>query len=147
MAKFRVDISAAAGRTVVRFYIERWQTLQEPIRPVGYGIQTYIVTTKNMLFQEKELPELYMKFGEEVKLWRMLRRFTTEVRTELDEKLVDRASKIQAYQIGYNAVVMDLKKQEICVWHGDEVRERVPLEMLRTSPAFVFKVIKEAIFV
>src|SRR5690606_41594619 len=63
--------------------------------------RSYILTTFNVLSHAKDLPELFMKFGEEVKLWRMLRRFTTQVKTELDDRFVDHARKIQAYQIGY----------------------------------------------
>src|SRR5690606_19168494 len=42
----------------VRFHIPFWQTLKQTIRPVGYGIQTYILTTFNVLSHAKDLPEL-----------------------------------------------------------------------------------------
>ncbi|VEF46693.1 5-methylcytosine-specific restriction related enzyme [Bacillus freudenreichii] len=142
-----VEIKDGLGsETKVRIFVDRWETLDQTIRPVGYGLQSYMLTTKNMLDQAKELPELFMKFGEEVKLWRMLRRLTTKVRTELDEELVDRARKIQAYQIGHDSVVIDQGAREIQVLHGDEVRQRLPMEMLEQQPSHVFKVIRGEIF-
>ena len=42
------------------------------------------------------------------KLWRMLKRLTSNVKTELDQKYLDNARKIQAYQIGYFSVNIDL---------------------------------------
>ncbi|WP_249306115.1 restriction endonuclease-like protein [Lederbergia citrea] len=130
----------------VRFYIHHWQTFKQTIRPVGYGIQTFIMTSFNVLSHAKDLPELFMKSGEEVKLWRMLRRLTTNVQTTLDDTIVDRARKIQAYQIGYYFVVMDPMHEEIHVMQGDEILEKMALETLRRQPSHVFKVIKETIF-
>ncbi|WP_144462466.1 hypothetical protein [Siminovitchia fortis] len=92
------------------------------------------------------MPELFMKSREEVKLWRMLRRLTTEVHTELDEEYVDRARKIQAYQIGHDSVVLDRDAGEIQVLHGEEVRKRIMLELLEKQPSRVFKVIRGEIF-
>ncbi len=134
------------SKTMVRIFIDCWETLDQTIRPVGYGIHSYMLTTKSMLVEAKELPELFMKFCEEVKLWRMLRWLTTKVRTELDEKLVDRARKIQAYQIGYDSVVIDHGSQVIQVLHGEEVRQRLPLELLKRQPSRVFKMIRGEIF-
>ncbi|RST61226.1 hypothetical protein D5F11_004055 [Siminovitchia terrae] len=96
--------------------------------------------------QAKELPELFMTNGEKLKLWRMLRRLTTKVRTELDESHVDRAQKIQAYQIGHDSVVLDPDAREIQVLHGEEVRQRMPLELLERQPSRVLKLIRGEIF-
>ncbi|CAM4091155.1 DNA topoisomerase [Lederbergia lenta] len=134
------------SETQVRFHIHHWQTLKQAIRPVGYGIQTFIMTTFNVLSHAKDLPELFMKYGEEVKLWRMLRRLTTNVKTALDDKIVDHASKIQAYQIGYYFVVIDREQDEIHVMHDENILEQLPLDMLKRQPIHVFRVIKETIF-
>ncbi|MBS4201309.1 restriction endonuclease-like protein [Bacillus sp. FJAT-49732] len=134
------------SETRVRFHIYHWQTLKKTIRPVGYGIQTFIITTFSVLSHAKDLPELFMKSGEEVKLWRMLRRLTTNVKTALDAKIVDHASKIQAYQIGYYFVVIDPEQEEIHVMYGDDIVEKLPLETLKRQPSYVFRVVKETIF-
>ncbi|MFD1708248.1 DUF2357 domain-containing protein [Siminovitchia sediminis] len=139
-------INQSEGEPTVRLFVDRWETLKETISPVGYGIQHVMLTTKQVLMQAKELPELFMGSGEDVKLWRMLRRLTTKVHTKLDESYVDRARKIQAYQIGHDAVVLDREAGEIQVLHGEEVRQRLPLELLERQPSRVFKVIRGEIF-
>lgn len=96
--------------------------------------------------QAKELPELFMKSGEEVKLWRMLWRLTKDVHTELDEEFIDCARRIQVYQIGYDSVVVNLGLRKIQVLHGDEVRRSLLLELLERQPSSVIKVIREEIF-
>ena len=37
------------------------EKLDHLIRPVGYGIQTYTITTMSLLKEVQELPELFMK--------------------------------------------------------------------------------------
>lgn len=48
-----------------------------------------------------------MKSGEEIKLWRMLRRLSSKVFTGLDDVSVDRARKVLAYQIGHVEVLLN----------------------------------------
>lgn len=38
-----------------------WKNTKQVIRPVKYGIATYMMTTLSLLNEAKELPELYMK--------------------------------------------------------------------------------------
>ncbi|MFH5780964.1 DUF2357 domain-containing protein [Heyndrickxia oleronia] len=130
-----------------QFEITHWQSLPQVISPVGYGIQNYLETNINMLKEAKDLPELYMKSGEEIKLWRMLKRLTSNVKTKLDQKYLDNARKIQAYQIGYFSVNIDFDKNDIHIYHHDELLHRIPLETLYKHPAHVFKIIKDTVFV
>lgn len=142
----QVNIITEHNETFVQFGLKAWQTLKQTIRPVGYGIQSNLVTTLNLLKQSEELPELFLKFGEEKKLWRMLRRLTSNVSTNLDSHLMDKATKIVAYQIGFYSVDLDVKSGDIHVSHNDEVIETIPLEQLRNEPTSVFKRLKEIIF-
>src|SRR5690606_2270451 len=130
----------------IQFHIKAWQILTETIKPVGYGIQNNIVTTINLLKQAKDLPELFMKFGEERKLWRMLRRLTSKVKTVLDSNLLDRATKIQAYQIGFFSVDYDTKSKEIQVYHHHDLIKSIPINKLNTEPTAVFRILREIIF-
>ncbi len=83
----------------VRFEVESWNFLQNVIRPVGYGIAVYAMTTLNTLKQAKELPELFMKSKDEIALWRILRRLSDRIRFDLDARYLDQASKITAYRV------------------------------------------------
>lgn len=142
----QVNIITQKDTAFVQFQLKAWHTLKQTIRPVGYGIQSNLVTTMNLLKQSEELPELFMKFGEEKKLWRMLRRLTSNVSTNLDSNLLDKATKIQAYQIGFYSVDYDIASGEIHVSHDDEVIETIPLEQLRNEPTIVFKRLKDIIY-
>lgn len=53
---------------------------------------------------------------------------------------------IQAYQIGHDSVVIDQGVKEIQVWHEEEIRQRLPVEMLERQLSQVFKVIRAEIF-
>ncbi|ASL63663.1 5-methylcytosine-specific restriction related enzyme [Bacillus cereus] len=59
-------------------------------------IQTYTITTMSLLKEVKELPELFMKSKEERTLWKTLRRFTRQVKVELDHRNLDEASSIKS---------------------------------------------------
>jgi uncharacterized protein len=100
----------------------------------------------SLLEQSEELPELFMKSGEEIKLWRMLRRLTSRVFTSLDDVSVDRARKVLAYQIGHVEVLMNKTEERIEVLQNGELFNTVPLNILYKQPAQAFKVIKEYIF-
>jgi hypothetical protein len=141
-----VQVIQLLNDAYIEFKIEKWESLSTTIRPVGYGIQTYLLTSMNLLKEVTELPELYMKFGEERKLWRMLRRLTSTVKTELDQRILEQARKIQAYQIGFYEVVLELDKREIYILNGEEFIRTIPLELLEKQPSSVFKMIKEAVF-
>jgi|GEM_PF-475439 len=130
----------------VQFELRSWNILPNVIRPVGYGINTSIITTINLLKESNELPELFMKFGEEKKLWRMLRRLSSNVSTILDSKILDRAKKINAYQIGFYSVDFDIEKKEIHVTHDEQLLGSIPLKKLEQEPNAVFKMLKEIIF-
>ncbi|WAA10987.1 restriction endonuclease-like protein [Fervidibacillus albus] len=130
----------------VIFSLGTWNLLPQTIKPVGYGIQSNIITTLSILKQSKELPELFMKFGEEVKLWRMLRRFTSNVTTLLDSNFLDQAKKIQAYQIGFYSVDIDMVNEEIHIHYNNETIRKIPLEKLHKEPTFVFKQLRDVIF-
>lgn len=59
---------------------------------------------------------------------------------------MDRAEKIQAYQIGHDSVVLDRDAGEIQLLHGEEVRHRLPLDLLEKHPSRVFNLIRGEIF-
>jgi uncharacterized protein len=132
--------------STISFTVDYWRTLKEVIRPVGYGVQSHTITTLNMLTQAKEVPELFMKSAEEIKLWRMLRRLTSKVKTNLDDRTLDYAKKVQAYQIGHVEVALDSSNNRIEVLQHGEILESVTLEDLTKRPSYVFKVIRQSVF-
>lgn len=120
------------------FEVEGWQVLNSLISPAGYGIYVYAMTMLHSLKEARELPELFMKSMEEVTLWRMLRRFSDRVYTQLDHNYLDRATRIQAYRIRNLYVKVD-RDRRVLVILKDKQPHKLPLEWLWQQPTMVFK--------
>jgi hypothetical protein len=130
------ELPKNSAEEYVKFEIESWHFLKEIIKPVGYGISVYTMTTLNTLKDAKELPELFMKSNEEVTLWRMLRRLSNRIRFDLDARYLDKALKIEAYRIKDIAIQLD--GRQLVITKGN-LRKTLPIDELRKQPAFVFK--------
>jgi uncharacterized protein len=79
-----------------------------------------------------------MKSKEEVTLWRMLRRISDRIRFDLDDKYLDKASKIKAYRI--KDIVLNLDHdQNILIITKGHVSNTLKLEDLHKQPSEVFK--------
>lgn len=132
------ELPKNSAEEYVKFEIESWHFLKEIIKPVGYGISVYTMTTLNTLKDAKELPELFMKSKEEVTLWRMLRRLSDRIRFDLDDRYLDKASKIKAYRIKDIVLNLDYDQNFLAI-AKENVRKVVKLEELRKQPSKVFK--------
>jgi hypothetical protein len=119
-------------------HVEGWRMLDAVIPPVGYGIRVYTITTLNILKQAKELPELFMKSREEVTLWRMLRRISNRVRTELDDDYLDQATEIQGYRIKDVRIDLDNSNEMLRLSRHQNTKD-ISIEWLRKQPTHVFK--------
>jgi hypothetical protein len=119
-------------------YVDGWRTLDAVIPPVGYGIRVYTMTTLNTLKQAKELPELFMKLKEEVTLWRMLRRISNRVRTELNHDYLDQATGIQGYSVRDIRVNLNRANETLRLSRQGNTKE-IPIDWLRKQPTRVFK--------
>lgn len=106
-----IDIQLDYNESLVKFEVEIWESLKETIKPVGYGISSYMLTTINTLKESKELPELYMKNKDEMTIWRTMRRLTKNPKVNLNHQDVDRASEI--IEISSGEVSLSVNHSEI----------------------------------
>jgi hypothetical protein len=95
----KVDRKNSNEEEHIRFEIEVWESLKHIVKPVGYGISVYTMTTLNTLKKARELPEIFMKSKEEVALWRMIRRISDKVNVDLDEKYLDHANRVKQFLV------------------------------------------------
>lgn len=124
----------------IRFDIVAWKMREHPIVPVGYGISSYALTTLSIFEDAKELPELFMKSSEEINLWRMLRRLSNKVKTELNNKIIDTATSVEGFQIKDLQIKIEKKNEKILVLNKrQEVVKEMPLNWLQIQPTTVFK--------
>ncbi|WP_156291352.1 restriction endonuclease-like protein [Oceanobacillus salinisoli] len=124
----------------VRFEVGYWVNLPQAIKPVRYGISSYILTTLDNLKEAAELPELFMKSIEEKTIWRMLRRVSDRIKLNLDDFNMDQASKVKEYRIKDITVKMN-KVENSVVFVKDGYKEAVSAEELERNPAGVFRVL------
>lgn len=128
----------------VHFEIKAWNQLKYAIKPVGYGIANYMMTSLTALKEAKELPELFMKSKEELVLWRMLRRVSDRIKLDLDNLNLDEARKVKQYTIKDISIELNSTEQVIALRRNMRT-ERMPLEKLIRNPTTVFKKIVEII--
>lgn len=124
----------------VNFHVQFWANLSEPIKPAGYGIANYIMSTKEEIEAAKELPELFMKTKEEKTLWRMLRRISNRIKLDLDNEVLDEASEIVKYQIRDVYLIVDKTKAVLYLERGEN-KEITSLFKLLQQPSGVFKLV------
>ncbi len=124
----------------VHFELEPWKKLDHLIRPVRYGIQTYTITTMSLLEEVQELPELFMKSKEERTLWKTLRRFTKQVKVELDHNNLDEASAVKSYYVEDIQIWVDYENEVVMVGKDGRVRE-LSLELVVGRRSVLFKAV------
>ncbi|WP_411738899.1 DUF2357 domain-containing protein [Peribacillus sp. S4] len=122
----------------VRFFVEVWKNTKQVIRPVKYGIATYMMTTLSLLNEAKELPELYMKNKQETTLWRMLRRISDQIEINLDNKVLDEALGVGTFSFKGIEIRLDKEKQTLSV-RNDSQERVLGTDFLIHQPSKVFR--------
>ncbi|AZV64112.1 restriction endonuclease-like protein [Peribacillus frigoritolerans] len=122
----------------VCFFVEVWKNTKQVIRPVKYGIATYMMTTLSLLNEAKELPELYMKNKQETTLWRMLRRISDQVEINLDNEFLDEALGVGTFSFKGIEIHLDKEKQILCI-RNDSGERVLGTDLLLHQPSKVFR--------
>lgn len=120
----------------VIFKIDVWRNLDRVIPPVNYGIATYVMTTIDALLEAQELPELFIKSQEEMQIWRMLRRVSDKIETNLDAVLMDEASVVKSFQV--KDILVSIEEERVSFSRG-EVLTAYSFESLKREPTAVFR--------
>ncbi|WP_430787224.1 DUF2357 domain-containing protein [Virgibacillus flavescens] len=121
--------------------IKVWESLDKTIKPVNYGIKQYMMTTLANVKEANELPQLFMKTPEEMKLWKMLRRISSQVNVELNDLYVDKAGSIKSFETnGMKLRLTDVLNIELSKGDSAEV---IPGGDLLRNPSGVFRRIVE----
>ena len=129
----------------VKFQVDYWQNLkQKVIRPVHYGVSSYVITTINILKEAKELPELFMKSKNELVLWRMLRRVSDQIKVTLDKENIDEATTIDSYFIKDITIQIEKETREM-VFKKENEEIKISVDVLEKQPSRVFKLLLELI--
>lgn len=138
VVKYGKISSVDAVEDKVIFVVEGWKDLSPVIKPVNYGIATYVITTLNTLKEAKELPELFMKSKEEMMIWRMLRRVSNQIKIKLDTTNIDKATKVHSFKIKEIEVRIYYDSNHIEFIKNNSTQE-INLETLLKQPSKVYK--------
>ncbi|WHY87067.1 restriction endonuclease-like protein [Neobacillus novalis] len=130
------QISTEGG--AVRFHVKSWQPTKQLIKPVKYGIATYMMTTLTQLNDAKELPELYMKNKQETTIWRMLRRISDRITIRLNEQSLDVVSAVETFSNNNIEIQLNKEEQTLSIRQGEEERI-ISSKILTQQPSLVFK--------
>ncbi|MEH7885136.1 restriction endonuclease-like protein [Bacillus sp. JJ1609] len=122
----------------IRLVVGSWTNLENIIKPVNYGISSYVMTTFKLMKEATELPELFMRSKEEMTIWRMLRRVSDRIKIDLDQPNIDQATSIKEYQIKEVSIQIDKVNREI-TFHKSGVMKKFSVELLVKNPSAVFK--------
>ena len=91
-----------------------------------------------LLKEVQELPELFMKSKEERTLWKTLRRFTKQVKVELDHNNLDEASSVKSYYVEDVQIWVDYEHGVVMVGRDGLVKE-VDLELVVGRGSVLFR--------
>ncbi|KHE67593.1 restriction endonuclease-like protein [Halobacillus sp. BBL2006] len=139
------EVPSNSKELYVKFSVKEWRSLNGTIRPVGYGVRVYTLTTLNTLKNAKELPELFMKSREELKLWRYLRRFSNRVRTRLNNKYLDISTSVESFEVGQYTLKVDKSTNCLIIIGGDGQQTTESLEDLNNAPVQIYKKIQRTL--
>lgn len=122
----------------VKFTVDDWKMLGQPITPAGYGVRTHIYTTWYLLQQARTLPELSLRSEEEMRLWKELQRLGQSIIWKAPARQLGAGSRIS--QIEFGPVVIRVLDSQLIISNGSKSRE-LPLSHLKSKPRAVVKVI------
>lgn len=122
----------------VSFDVKTWRPTKQLIKPVKYGISTYIMTTLTQLNEAKELPELFMKNKQETTLWKMLRRVSDSITIQLNKQILDEASAVETFMFNNIEFGLNRVEQTLSLKRGEEERV-ISSKLLIQYPTLVFK--------
>lgn len=122
----------------VKFIIRDWETLAQPIKPVGYGVRSHIYTTLYLLKHAQELPELSLMSEEELRLWKELRRLGKNIKWRGQNQMMTIDSKIE--EIELDNVTIRVSDDRLIISNGQQ-SENMPIVNLISNPRAVLKTI------
>jgi uncharacterized protein len=122
----------------VIFHIQGWKQTNRLIKPVKYGIATYMLTTLTQLEESNELPELYLKNKQETTLWKMLRRVSDKINIKLNDQSLDKASAVETFSFDNIEIYLNRENNTVFI-KNNEVEQIISYDSLLKQPSVVFK--------
>ncbi len=135
------EIPRNSDELYVKFIVEEWKVLPNPIKPKEYGVRSHIYTNKHLLLNAEYLPELCIKSPEEYRLYLELKRVSDAVDIKASDRNLDDAL-LDSFV--YNDVRISIENENIKVLKDGAMRT-YSLKDFRNKPRTIMLRIKEFI--
>ncbi|MHB8170952.1 MAG: DUF2357 domain-containing protein [Thermincolia bacterium] len=130
------EVPKTDNELYVKFEIEEWLTLKEPIKPAGYGVLDFILTTAYLLQIAKQVPELSLQNEGEIRLWKELRRLDRQLALKYPHEELRVGDVVK--QISLPGLVVRRTGEETFTVTGDKGEVTFSLAVFRSQPKRVF---------
>ncbi|MBO0602631.1 restriction endonuclease-like protein [Sporosarcina sp. E16_3] len=127
----------------IHFKVNRWQ--QKLIEGKGYHIHHQATVYANNFLQADSLASLHSKTVEEDILWKIVQRVSYDVRVNLDDVFVDRASRVLSFTFDKYILEIHHKMRQL-VFIGENFRESIDMVLIQENELFIFKWMTELIY-
>ncbi|MFW5647544.1 MAG: DUF2357 domain-containing protein, partial [Candidatus Alkaliphilus sp. MAG34] len=134
------EIPRESDELYIRFEIEEWKQLDNPIKVEGFQVITVLYTSDYLLKNAKTVSELCIKDEEEFRLWMELKRLDSEV-TAMSEDKIHKGSNIKGFSIGGRDIY--IIEDKIRITENGKVQEHLRSEF-RKNPKLVVRLIRRA---
>lgn len=133
------EIPKQSDELYIRFEIEEWMQLDNPIKVKGFQVITVLYTTDYLLKNAKTVSELCIKDEEEFRLWMELKRLDNEVMA-MSENKIHKSTSIKGFTIGNKDIyIIDDK---IRIIEDEKVQEHLRSDF-RKNPKLVVRLIRD----
>ncbi|HZJ76128.1 MAG TPA: nuclease domain-containing protein, partial [Oscillospiraceae bacterium] len=132
------EIPRESDELYIRFEIDEWKQLDNPIKVEGFQVITVLYTTDYLLKNAKTVSELCIKHEEEFRLWMELKRLDSEVEA-MSENKIDKKSSIKGFSIGIKDIY--IIEDKIRIIEDGKVQDYLRSDF-RRNPKLVVRLIR-----
>lgn len=122
--------------TNIYFKVNSWQ--QKLIESKGHRIQHQATVYTNNFFQADSLANLHSKTKEEDILWKIVQRISNDVRVNLDDVYVGKASRVFSFTFDKYILEIHHERRQL-VFIGENFKDTVDMVLIHENEEFIFK--------
>ena len=137
------EIPKDSDELYIKFEIEEWKTLQNPLRVEGFQVIRVMYTTDYLLHHTEIVSELCIRSEEEFRLWMELKRIDEKSEAIIGRKSLEDRTTIEGFSIGDKQIFF--LDDKLRVIKGEKVYHYLRKDF-RKNPKLVVRMIREDFF-
>ena len=124
------------------FKLDKWQKLDETIKPEGYGIRSFIYSNFMLLHKANTIPELSIKTYREWRIWIELMRIKADIKVKLEKKSLTELSEIKGFYLDDLIVELEDDKIIVCDQNLESGKSISYQEFLKNPRSLLKKILR-----